>query len=89
MRLAYREFEERAQRARPKRGSKTDLVEAAIESFGGPFGIADIERQCPSIGRDLIRRIMNRWRDEGRLEMLTRGRDARWKKVGKKQVVSH
>jgi Fic family protein len=84
VRMAYREFEERAGRARPLRGSKTDLVEAAIESMGGSFGIADVERQCPSVGRDLIRRVMNRWRDEGSLEMLTRGRDARWQKVGKK-----
>jgi Fic family protein len=84
MRLAYREFEERAQRARPRRGSKTDLVEAAIENLGGVFGIADVEQQCPSVGRDMIRRIMNHWREDGKLEMLARGRDARWRKVDKK-----
>jgi len=85
MRLAYRELEERAARARPRRGSKTDLVETALESVDGAFGIADIERQCPSVDRDLIRRVMNRWRDDGRLVMLARGRDARReKKVGRK-----
>jgi Fic family protein len=84
LRIAYRELEERAQRARPKRGSKTDLVEVALESVDGAFGIADIERQCPSVGRDLIRRVMNRFRDEGRLTMLARGRDARWERVKRK-----
>lgn len=83
MRSAYREFEERAQRARPKRGSKTDLVEAALHRVGQTFGIADIERECPSVGRDLIRRVMNRWRQEGKLEMLARGRDARWQKAAR------
>jgi Fic family protein len=89
MRSAYREFEERAERARPRRGTKTELVEAALEHVSGSFGIADIERQCPSVGRDLIRRVMNRWRDEGRLVMLTRGRDARWQKQAKDRRSSH
>lgn len=83
MRLAYREFEERAQRARPVRGSKTDLVETTLENLSGTFGITDVERRCPNVSRDLIRRVMVRWREAGRLEMLSRGRDARWRKEGK------
>lgn len=81
LRLAYREFEERAQRARPEHGAKTGLVETVLEGLAGSFGIADVERQCPNVGRDLIRRVMSRWREEGRLEMLSRGRDARWRKT--------
>jgi ribosomal protein RSM22 (predicted rRNA methylase) len=81
MRSAYREFEDRASRARPARGSKTDLVETALENADATFAIADIERLCPSVGRDLIRRVMNRWRDDGRLVIVERGRDARWRKV--------
>lgn len=83
LRAAYREFEERASRARPQRGGKSDLVEAALEGMIGPFAIADVERACPSVGRDLIRRVMNRWRDDGRLKVLSRGRDARWQRVRK------
>lgn len=80
LRLAHRELEERAQRARPRRGSKTDLIEAALEGFTGPFGIADVERACPNVSRDMVRRVMNRWRKGGRLEMLSKGRDAQWKR---------
>ena len=80
LRLAYREFEDRARRARPQRGEKTDLVESAIASMSGPFGIADVERLCPNVGRDMIRRVMNRWRSDGKLVMLGRGRDARWER---------
>jgi Fic family protein len=79
-RMAYREFEERAERQRPKRGSKTDLVEYALESMISPFGIADVERLCPNVSRDTIRLVMNRWREQGTLEMLGKGRDAKWRR---------
>jgi Fic family protein len=82
LRIAYREFEERASRARPQRGEKTDLVESVLENLTGTFGIGDVERLAPNVGRDMIRRVMNRWRDAGKLEVLGRGRDARWRKKG-------
>jgi Fic family protein len=79
LRLAYREFEDRAGQEKPIRGAKTGLVVRALESMAGPFGISDIERLCPNVGRDMIRVIMNRLRKEGRLEVLGRGRDAKWR----------
>lgn len=79
-RRAYREFEDRAERQRPQRGSKTEMVEYSLESMVGQFGIADVERLCPSVSRDTIRLVMNRWREQGRLEMLGKGRDAKWRR---------
>lgn len=79
-RRAYREFEERAERQRPQRGSKTELVEYALENMLSSFGIADVEQHCPNVSRDTIRLVMNRWREQGRLEMLGRGRDAKWRR---------
>jgi len=29
----------------------------------------------------MVRLVMNRWRKEGRLEILGRGRDARWRRL--------
>lgn len=84
LRIAYREFEERAGRERPARGSKTDQVAYALENVPSPFGIADIERLCPNVSRDMIRVVMNRWREEGRLKVLVRGRDARWSRIARK-----
>jgi len=83
-RTAYREFEERAGRQRPKRGSKTELVEYALLNILSPFGIADVERLCPNVSRDTIRLVMNRWRAEGKLEILGKGRDAKWRRAEKK-----
>ncbi|NLH11846.1 MAG: hypothetical protein GX464_10970 [Holophagae bacterium] len=81
LRVAYREFEERAGAERPHKGAKSELVEYALTHVPSPFGIADVERLCPNVSRDMVRRVMNRWRKEGRLEILGRGRDARWKRV--------
>jgi hypothetical protein len=50
----------------------------------GQFGIADVERLCPGVSRDTIRLGMNRWREQGRLEMLGKGRDAKWARKAKK-----
>ena len=84
LRVACREFEERAGRERPARGSKADAVAFALEHVTSPFGIADVERLCPNVSRDMIRIVMNRWRKEGRLEILGKGRDAKWRLVEKK-----
>lgn len=81
LRMAYREFEDRAARERPARGSKADLIAYALEHVPSPFGIADVERLCPNVSREMIRVVMNRWREEGRLQVLGRGRDARWRRL--------
>ena len=81
LRMSYREYEERANRIRPRRGEKTDLVETTLQNMHGPFGIADVEANCPNVSRALIRRVMNRWRKAKKLHLLGRGRDARWKKT--------
>lgn len=80
-RMAYRELEERAARERPTRGAKADLITYALEHVLSPFAIADIERLCPSVSREMIRVVMNRWRKEGRLEILGKGRDAQWRRL--------
>ena len=83
IRTAYREFEERAERQRPARGSKADLIDYALANVPSPFGISDVERLCPNVSRDMIRVVMNRWRKEGRLKAIGRGRDAQWARTEK------
>jgi len=84
LRLAYREFEDRAGRQRPARGSKAELIACGLENLQSPFGIADVERLCPNVSREMIRVILNRRREEGRLEVLGRGRDAKWRRTDRK-----
>ena len=80
-RLAYREFEARASLQPPRRGTKTELVEHALNNLKGIFGIADVERLCPNVSRDTIRLVMNRWRQAGKLAILGKGRDAKWRRL--------
>ncbi len=78
---AYREFEERVGTLRTGRGSKADLVEAAIKRRVGSFAISDIEAECPGVTRDWIRIVLRRMRDEGRITPKGRGRGAKWVRV--------
>lgn len=75
---AYREFEERVGAIREGRGSKTELIEQAVARRTRPFGIAELEAECPGVSREMVRHVLQRLRDEGRLTIEGQGRGARW-----------
>ena len=56
-----------------------------IQRLPSTFAIADLERVCPSVSRDMIRVVLNRLRKEGRLLCKGTGRNARWEKRGNDQ----
>ena len=82
LKTAYREFEERAGQVKSPRGAKTALVEAAIQAFGGEFSLADLERACPGVSRDMIRRVLRNLQVEKQVVCLGRGPGAMWRKKG-------
>jgi hypothetical protein len=82
LRRAYVQFEERAGQVRAPRGAKTALVEAAIASAGEAFTMADLERTCPGVSRDMIRRVLRKLQQSGAVECLGRGPGALWQKKG-------
>ncbi len=77
---AYRDFEQRVGLVTSVKGAKTAMVLDAINNIVGDFSIKDLQEQCPTVGIDLIRRILRQERNAGRLECLGRGPDARWRK---------
>ena len=77
---AYEELEERVGAITKGRGAKTNLIETAVENLPSTFSISDIERYCPSVGRDMIRVVLNKMRDKSLLQCLGSGRSAKWKK---------
>jgi Fic family protein len=77
---AYEELEGRIDTIVHGRGGKTSLIQAAVENMPSAFSISDVERACPSVGRDMIRVILNRMRSEGKLTGVGKGRGAKWKK---------
>lgn len=79
---AYQELERRVGTVHGARGSKTALVLDVIGRIPGEFSVADLQERCPTVGIDLLRRILRRERDAGRLECLGRGPNARWRRIG-------
>lgn len=80
---AYKEFADRVGTIQTSRGSKTVRVRAAVKRTLGAFAISDIERDCPTVSRDMIRVVLNQMREEGLVELSGKGRGAKWKKVNK------
>lgn len=72
---AYGEFEERVETLK---GSKTDQVRAAVRRRHGRFGIADIEKDCPGVSRDMVRHVLRQMRSQGLLRTEGLGRGAKW-----------
>lgn len=75
---AYREFEARVETLQ---GSKTDQVRAAVSRRLGAFGIADIERDCPGVSRDMVRHVLRQMREDGLVRVEGLGRHAKWRCV--------
>lgn len=77
---AYREFEQRVGLVTSVKGAKTAMVLDAISNLHGEFSIKDLQERCPTVGIDLIRRILRSERKAGHLECLGRGPNACWQK---------
>jgi Fic family protein len=77
---AYREFEQRVGYVTSAKGTKTAIVLDAINNLPQEFSIRELQERCPTVGIDLIRRLLRRERDAGRLQCRGRGVDARWQK---------
>jgi Fic family protein len=83
LKAAYTEFEERVGQTAEPKGAKTALVVSAIDRLSDPFSVADIQRHCPGVGLDMIRKILKRERQARRVECTGLGRGAAWRKTAK------
>ena len=80
IRQAYREFEQRIEQINTGPGAKSALVRATLEQLPDTFSLDQVARLCPSVSRDLVRRVLREERDAGRLETTGKGRGARWRR---------
>ncbi len=79
---AYRRLDEHMAGITTRRGAKQAMVAAAVRRQPETFQYDDIARACPGVSRPTIRRAMRALRDQGRIELISRGRDARWRRLG-------
>ena len=79
---SYREFEQRAGGIKATRGAKTEHIIHMINEQAGEFSISEIERLCPSVSRDMIRKVFRQLQKQKKITCLGRGQSARWKRIG-------
>ena len=81
---AYDELEVRvgALRSEGSRAPKSQLISLAINEFKGPFSVADICVELPTVSRELVKKVVQQMKKEGSLQAIGKGRGAHWLKVG-------
>lgn len=86
IKTAYREFEQRLGRLQSPKGEKTSLILHAIDSTLGPFSVAELQKKCPNVSIDMVRRVMKNLKAKNKIECLGRGQKAQWQKTAKWQL---
>lgn len=79
---AWQELERRTGIVHGGRGAKTAMVLDVIDHLVGEFSVSELHARCPTVGIDLVRRVLRQQRDAGRVECLGRGPHARWRRIG-------
>ena len=64
-----------------KKETKTKRIEKIVNSTLGYFTKDDIRLQCPDIPEPTINRVFNNLRKSGKIEVVAKGRSAKWRRV--------
>jgi len=80
LKKAYDEFEERAGQLKSPRGTKTELIMSAIGGLPQRFSLVDVERVCPGVSRDMVRKVLKDMQKQQKIECSGRGPGAVWEK---------
>ena len=81
LKTAYREFEERVGQITSPKGAKTELIINAINGTIGSFRVTDIQKQCPGVSVDMVRRVLKTLKASGKIKCLSRVQNAQWQKT--------
>lgn len=78
---AHQRFEQRIGDLDRGRGWKSRQVEMVIQHLMGDFSVADLVDRCPGITGPTIRQVLARMSKKGTIASISKGRNARWRKV--------
>jgi Fic family protein len=81
LKSAYREFVDRVGDIQAPRGSKTEMVLAALERLPREFTVSQLEQASPGVSREMVRRVLNEEKGKS-VECIGRGPGAKWVKKG-------
>jgi Fic family protein len=82
LKSAYSEFENRVSVMPSPKGAKRELIESAVAAFPDVFTLSELERACPGVSRDMIRKVLRSLKEAEVIESLSRGPGALWQKKG-------
>ncbi len=77
---AYKELEDRVGYVTNTKGGKGERVERAIEGKIGYFTKDEIRNVCPDIAEATINRAFDKLKSQGKIEVVGKGRNSKWKK---------
>jgi Fic family protein len=77
IRAAYREFEMQVESS-AARPAKSDLVRRTVLAQLEEFTLADLSTQLPTASRQLIKKVLSDLKKDGQVQLVGRGRGARW-----------
>ncbi|XAM51783.1 hypothetical protein TVTCOM_18960 [Terrisporobacter vanillatitrophus] len=77
---AYEDLNDEMNLTGNKKETKTRRIEKVINSTLGYFTKDDVRNQCPDIPEPTINRVFNNLRKSGKIEVVAKGRSAKWKK---------
>ncbi len=81
VRTVYDELARDLGELRDGRGMKTQLVPQVIADMIGDLSTSELHQRCPTVGWDMLRHVLRRERDAGRVQAIGRSRGARWRKM--------
>jgi Fic family protein len=81
LKSAYKELSERIESTPEPRGAKTDAVVAAVTGMPTEFSVAELERACPGVSHDMIRKVLRNLRGRS-VDCIGKGPGALWRKRG-------
>jgi hypothetical protein len=62
-------------------GEKTEVVRWAVASFPGEFHVTELQKKCPEVSLDMIRKVLKDMALEKQVECLGRGKQAQWRRI--------
>ncbi len=80
LKVAYQDLKERVELSKDG-DSQSSLLLQTIKSFQISFSLADIQNIHPKIGRELIKKVLFKLKNEGEIKLEGKGRGARYKNI--------
>lgn len=78
--MGYQDLKERVELSKDG-DTQSSLLSQTIRSFQVSFNVADVQNIHPQIGRELIKKVLFKMKEEGLIKLEGKGRGAHYKNI--------